>query len=598
MSHEPFAPGGSSLGKSRGATLAIAALLIVTAIFHLIYIAYDGRLVVDHDIGYTYDFGIIQENMQAEGSILPWFKYQFQPYDPYPLVNLFLAATGRLFGMSPELFRGINLLFYLSFILAAYALGSQLGDRKFALLCAFIAATAPMFDNFSRKYYIQFHATGFILWAQFAVLSILNGKTSTGRFVLLGTTLGLALLTHPVGLLMSLPIFLFLAYWAVAAPAENRNERIWNVSRVLLATAICGVIGYRFLTVMAGGMLTGPLVAQSPLPAILQGPDTLAGLLALAKALALRYTCSFRVFLGSPIFFALIVAGIGSLILRRGKKRTGSEIYFAFAVAFYLVLGIGLATIITLNGFPIIYILLPMLILSRARAVLALNQRRKIASIAAGLLILAIVAGGMIEKSAIFSETRPALPCSSIGSPNTGDRRYFSLESGWGYRVANSFSEMRRSDDLSIAMHLAERDHDRWRIIDLDRQDEKGGGLFSSLRFLGNVNGFSVRQAQDVSAPETIHVLLAGNTSYGNERVDLAWFSDLVSELNAERRWSQARWWFSDRGVYGSFSLPAMLFTVVWVEPSGSLSPAVAPHDHLAFAASMSFQATGSCRKP
>ena len=191
----------------------ILCVLICYVIFHhVVYFHFDGRSLTDHSFFFTRFYGMIAE-APAEG--LWSFTIQVAglwKQTMYPLVNALLAAASYIFGPSLALYRLFNLPFYILLILGSYALGRRMAGKNAGLACAFAVATLPIFDNFSRKYFPHFHSAAFLVWAFVLVLDLQAGGWKYWRGVLLGCLSGLSWLTHPISILMSVPILAFLVF--------------------------------------------------------------------------------------------------------------------------------------------------------------------------------------------------------------------------------------------------------------------------------------------------------------------------------------------------------------------------------------------------
>ena len=87
-----------------------------------------------------------------------------------------------------------------------------------------LAETAPVFDNFSRKFFPQFHVAAILVWS-FALASRASRRKAVTpvEALLFGLLLSAALLVHPVALLLAAPgVVLFVATAARQAPRRAR----------------------------------------------------------------------------------------------------------------------------------------------------------------------------------------------------------------------------------------------------------------------------------------------------------------------------------------------------------------------------------------
>lgn len=196
---------------------ALPYLLIfgLTLFVYLVHQLYDGRIFTDHDLYYSADyfFHSTQLSNQAEHvSDFPQRIIDFWRSSKLAgrLPNTLLYMVNLVWPVNLGMFRFFNLPFFLMLIVGAYYLGKAVADKQAGLLCAVLAATLPIFDATSRTYLPHFHVLVFLLWSQVFVLKIFKHNHEWRNYLLLGFCSGAAVLCHPIGLLQTAPIFLFL----------------------------------------------------------------------------------------------------------------------------------------------------------------------------------------------------------------------------------------------------------------------------------------------------------------------------------------------------------------------------------------------------
>ena len=203
----------------------ILGILICYVIFHhILYFQFDGRLLPDHTFYFLMHFSRIAEAPEKGLLEFVWQIFNLSKQTMYPLVNALLAAAGYIFGANLTLFRLFNIPFYIIIILGSYALGRRLAEKYAGLACAFAVATLPIFDNFSRKFFPQFHSAAFLVWAFVLVVDLQAGNWKYWRGILLGVLIGLSWLSHPIGILMSIPILVFLVFNLLVFLRKNRRK--------------------------------------------------------------------------------------------------------------------------------------------------------------------------------------------------------------------------------------------------------------------------------------------------------------------------------------------------------------------------------------
>lgn len=345
-------------GLSPAATRVLFGCVLFLAVAaHLAHSVYDGRIILDHDQIFLDLFHNIHIAEPSEGSVwkqlaLGWgssFAYF------YLLISSLLTSLHAL-GVTVDLltYRLVNLAFYALLLFGGYRLGSLLAGRRVGLLAAAAIAALPVIDNFSRSYTIHFHLTALMLMAQVEMIRLLRDRHATTPYPLLGVWCGLATLVHPIGLMQSAPIFLFLAIHLVV----QRK----TVSRKLLKFALA------LLPLLP---LTAPVLRK-----LTHYSASRVHFLSVSAFSFQSLTRNFiewlheisLIFFG-PAYLALFgaLAGVGVYHLARARSRHPADLYLAAILAVYT----AMALLVRLNAgftadFMIIHALLICLTLALA----------------------------------------------------------------------------------------------------------------------------------------------------------------------------------------------------------------------------------------
>ncbi|HPM77006.1 MAG TPA: glycosyltransferase family 39 protein [bacterium] len=173
---------------------------------------YEGRVFADHDLYYASSYfrnvhtpTATTRNPFDLGHDVIQFWRTSQPAGRLPTTLLYLS--GRLWPVNLWSYRIFNLPFWLLATIAAYFLGRQLADRRAGWLCAALAATLPAFSASARMFLPHFHSTVFLLWTLVFLVGIFRDPKSPWNYPLLGISAGAAILSHPIGLLQTAPVF-------------------------------------------------------------------------------------------------------------------------------------------------------------------------------------------------------------------------------------------------------------------------------------------------------------------------------------------------------------------------------------------------------
>lgn len=130
---------------------------------HLAFAVADGRSLSDHDYYNARPFLSAYRNILETHTISSLID-GVKNYSTYYLHHTyFLAGLSYVAGIDYFGLRLFNLPFFLLMIAGVYATGRLLIHRRFGLLCAFIIATLPLYDNFSRKTDLQFFVAVYLV---------------------------------------------------------------------------------------------------------------------------------------------------------------------------------------------------------------------------------------------------------------------------------------------------------------------------------------------------------------------------------------------------------------------------------------------------
>ncbi|HPQ68617.1 MAG TPA: glycosyltransferase family 39 protein [bacterium] len=379
----------------------LAALLLWVILAHGAFARFDGRSLPDHDYFNARPF------LSAYGHTLQAHSFHsltesVRSYRTYYLHHTyFLALPAYFAGIDFFRFHLFGLPFYLLMILGAYATGRLLAHRSFGLLCAFIVATLPLYDNFSRKTDLQFFVAVYLVWANFFVLKILTSPWKIHYSLLFGLSAGLAIVAHPIALLLLPPLFIALLLHL----AHGRGLYEKRGVRFVLAIAFTLLFASPFLFKSVDYVME----KRAFVSAALNG--SLAGMSAADRAhLWLDNNC--WDFLGPwfAAFFALVLlAALVRLVL---ATRRDAVSWYTIALSIYYPAG-SLYT--TINGamtydFIAMQVLLLPLLLREAYLLLTDNWAGKGARLALIAGVCLALVGGTIEKNSIFQPLREDAP--------------------------------------------------------------------------------------------------------------------------------------------------------------------------------------------
>jgi len=371
----------------------LAALLIWVILAHVAFAWFDGRSLPDHDYYNARPFlSVYGDTLEAKSLISLWES--IHGYRTYYLHHTYiLSLPAYLFGIDFFRFHLFGLPFYLLLILGVYAIGRLLVHRPFGLLCAFVVATLPLYDNFSRKTDFQFFVAVYLVWAEFFLLKMLTSPWKTGYSLLFGLCAGLAIVAHPIALLLLPPLF-FAMFLHLAYGHQHRERRS---GRVVLTIAFTLLFASPFLFKSIDYLVEKRAFVSAALKGSLTGMSA-------ADRAHLWATNNFGDFFGPwfAAFFALVLLAALVRLLLATKRDAIS--WYTVATLIYYPAGSLYTTIngaMTYDFMSMQALLLPLL-LREAYLLVAEKWKNKTAHLAlvAGVC-LALVAGA-VEKNSIF----------------------------------------------------------------------------------------------------------------------------------------------------------------------------------------------------
>lgn len=402
----------------------------LTGFVAIVHLLYDGRVLLDHDLFFYKQF--LSANsiyLHCDGIYNTVFDYftNYTNESCYILPNLMLQLAAGLVHIDLYFLRAFNLPFFLLFLLGSYKIGEILANRTAGWLCAVAAASLPIFDVYSRSFDFHFHAMAFITWANVILLQEFSKPSSWRRYALLGTCLGLAILTHTISLLESAPIFVF----AFINLMRHQGRNIQSVTRLgilvlyTLVVALPIFIGLYDYS-LAKARFVMPMMPFSKMNLTVLSPDYF-------NQTILDYV-GFR-FL---IFYA-VLAAISAYWLIWKKQFRFKETYLAVCILFYGALSLNILLNYGNRQDTIIFYTLipPLLIASTYRFFAAGNGRQW----GIALLTFALLFVGTLEKTEAlqsFSLTRQPL----AHEPYNDSRRWLSAHKDWMWKSVETLREM------------------------------------------------------------------------------------------------------------------------------------------------------------
>lgn len=215
-------------GSARVTKGGLALRIIDTRWFAAIAVLAGGviRLPV---LAYLRQFPLASDSLAYHGMALSLLHGEvFTPFYP-PGVPLVLAAVYRFVGASELAGRATGLFWYLALAVLLYRVTRMAGQRRAANLAICIVAVFPAFVWHSTEPLTQLPTAVYLLSACY--LSVLAWRAPTWhRLALLGTVLGVLVLTRPSSLLLAVVV-------PVAVSIAGRRARV-----AVVPLAVCALI--------------------------------------------------------------------------------------------------------------------------------------------------------------------------------------------------------------------------------------------------------------------------------------------------------------------------------------------------------------------
>ena len=368
----------------------LGSILLLAVIVQLFYSLYDGRSFPDHDFYFAGSFFSVYHYLLGDHSLSAMFAQIGRENPAYPFITLLLSFLSYVIPPNLTLFRLFTFVFYLLMILAGYRIGNRLANKKVGLLCAFVLATLPVFDNSSRKFDLQFNAVTIVLWAYYYALTIFKTTWTFRHSFILGLLIGIGVTTHPTAIVTLMPLFIFLLIF-VLTDGKQTSWRWLKITLFIIAAALPVLL---FLNYFIGSYLTKMHNAD-----FLAGK---AGLLSLfPKRMSDELMGNHRVSLG-PFYYRLLAPAfaltIVSLILNKPRRLYQAFLLFSIFWIFGAMACSFPARLLP-NDFQFLYAPAALLLIVEAHSLFALGSRRSWVGPLALLTVVAIAIGGTWTKA-------------------------------------------------------------------------------------------------------------------------------------------------------------------------------------------------------
>jgi len=428
------------LGKlHRLPEILLGALILYVAYYHVAFSLYDGRALPDHDYFYTEAF---RERYVADSFDHRWRALWRDWHDTqnyYPLVPFYLETVGLFCKMNLFAYRLANLPFFILLILGAYALTGRMTNKYWGLLAAFITATMPVLDNFSRKYTLHFQAASFLIWAFYLALIISQGRQRRGNFLWLGLAVGLAMDVHPAAVLQSLPIFVFLCLWPVFA--AQKAPRYWPKLAGSVLTAL--ITAWPVLRLF-------PQYWTEKSGRFIDSAESVMNWPMLSHHLRSAAGDVFYSYVGRYYFSVLLLAALVlAFNLRRIRDRESGFYLLLGAVVFYYVgalnAGISLASH---HDYLILSVLLAPFLINEVYRLYQWIDRPPWSKVILVWLALLVLTTGTFEKNRPLA--RAALDQGGIYYFHYNDHRVLFFEKDLALQIIEAIHTMKRGDDVAV----------------------------------------------------------------------------------------------------------------------------------------------------
>lgn len=354
------------------------------------YFRFDGRSLPDHDIFFGGWFFSIYHFLLGDHSLPAMFEQIGRENPTYPFITILLSCLSYFVSLNLPFFRLFTFAFYLLMILAGYRIGDRLANKNVGLLCAFVLATLPVFDNSSRKFDLQFHAVTIVLWAYYYALTIFKTNWTFRHTIMLGLLTGIAITTHPTAVVTLIPLLFFLFIYVLT----EGKQAPWRWLKIALFIIVAALPALLFLD-----YFITPYFIKMHNTVSFSGK---AGVFSLfPKRLESYLTQNHRVSLG-PFYIRLVapafVLSIVSLILNKSRRLHQALLLFSIFWIFGAMACAFPAGLLP-NDFQFLYAPTAILLIVETHALFDLGSRRRWTTPLAFLIVIALVIGGVWTKS-------------------------------------------------------------------------------------------------------------------------------------------------------------------------------------------------------
>ena len=169
----------------REVSIILLCILIFTISFiHFYFFKIDRRPALDHDSWHSNDVISVCSELKKEGLnfkffLIPFYQSDFlrnSPLTPIypPLTTMLLAIAFYFLGVNLFIYKMVNVVYFILLILAVYFIGKEIACHRVGIISAFVVATMPLIVNFSRKNYLFFPLTSFVMLALYLFIKTKN----------------------------------------------------------------------------------------------------------------------------------------------------------------------------------------------------------------------------------------------------------------------------------------------------------------------------------------------------------------------------------------------------------------------------------------
>jgi len=372
----------------------LGSTLLLTVLVQLFYSLYDVRSLPDHDLFFAGSFFSVYYHLLGDHSLFAMFAQIGRENPTYPFITFLLSCLAYIIPTNLTLFRLFTFVFYLLLILAGYRIGDRLANKKVGLLCAFVLATLPVFDNYSRKFDLQFHAAVMALWAYYYALTIFKTTWTSRHSLLLGLLIGAAVTTHPTAVVTLMPLLVFLFIFVLTEGKQSRWPWL-KISLIIIAAALPILVFLNYFI--------------TPYLAKMSQADFLSGITELTAKSPKRlgdYLMRHHRFSLGPFYYRLaapaFVLTVISLLIN--KPRRFHQAFLVLSIFWILgALVYAYPAQLLPSDFQFLYAPAAILLVVETHALFTHGSRRRWVNPLAAMIVLAIVLGGVWTKAQALS---------------------------------------------------------------------------------------------------------------------------------------------------------------------------------------------------